>query len=94
MTDPFDACPLREAPEIADCLDREAATRMLARFITAAPDLVAACKAAIAYDEAIRACANEPTKMASFCTAQGDTLDNLYAAWMCKARSAISKMEG
>jgi hypothetical protein len=30
------------------------------------------------YDEAIRSCANDPEKMASFCTAQGDDLDMLY----------------
>lgn len=30
------------------------------------------------YDAAIQACANDPEKMASFCTAQGDNLDDLY----------------
>jgi len=30
------------------------------------------------YDKAIKACANDPEKMSSFCTVQGDTLDDLY----------------
>lgn len=35
--------------------------------------------AVLAYDAAIRACADDPEKMASFCTAEGDDLDMLYA---------------
>ena len=45
-----------------------------------------ACEAAIAYDRAIRACANDPDKMASFCTLQGETLDTLYLDWREKAK--------
>jgi hypothetical protein len=32
----------------------------------------------LAYDEAIRQCANDPRRMATFCTATGATLDALY----------------
>ena len=59
----------------------------------AAPDLLAACEAAIKYDAAIRGCANEPEKMATFCTARGDTLDTLYAEWVTLARAAIANAE-
>ncbi len=38
--------------------------------------------ASLAYDEAIRACADDPERMSSFCSAQGDDLDALYANWM------------
>jgi len=51
--------------------------------------LVAACEAAIQYDKAIRQCADDPDKMASFCTATGDDLDTLYMDWMAKARAAL-----
>jgi hypothetical protein len=50
-----------------------------------------ACFAAIEYDKAIRACANDPEKMASFCTAQGQNLDDLYLAWIGATRNAIYK---
>jgi hypothetical protein len=50
-----------------------------------ATELAAAVEA---YDLAIQSCANDPQKMASFCTAQGDTLDTLYAA-MLEAAEAI-----
>lgn len=48
-----------------------------------------ATRAALAYDEAIRACANDPEKMASFCSAHGDNLDSLYAKWITLARLAL-----
>jgi hypothetical protein len=32
----------------------------------------------LAYDEAIRQCANDPRLMSTFCTATGATLDTLY----------------
>lgn len=35
-------------------------------------------KAVLAYDAAIRECANDPDKMASHCTATGEGLDKLY----------------
>ena len=56
-------------------------------------ELLAACEAAIAYDSAIHACANDPNKMASYCSAQGDTLDALYDAWITKSLNAIAKVK-
>ena len=53
--------------------------------------LTLACQAAIRYDDAIRSCANDPKKMASFCSAQGDDLDALYFDWITKARKALPK---
>lgn len=50
-----------------------------------------AARAAIAYDKAIQRCANDPGSMSSFCTAQGDDLDSLYAAWIKKSRAALTK---
>jgi hypothetical protein len=44
---------------------------------------------AIAYDSAIQACANSPDAMSSHCTAEGDTLDDLYAAWISAARALL-----
>lgn len=52
-----------------------------------------ACKAAIEYDKAIEACAGDPEKMSSFCTAQGDDLDALYFDWITKAREAVATWE-
>ena len=54
-------------------------------------NLIAACEAAIAYDKAIQSCANDPDKMASFCTAQGDDLDTLYADWISKSTAALGR---
>lgn len=51
-------------------------------------------EAAVAYDDAIRSCANDPEKMASFCSAQGDDLDELYFRWMTLARRALSTHVG
>lgn len=47
--------------------------------------IVALTEAALKYDDAIRACANDPSRMASFCTATGEDLDTLYLEWMTKA---------
>jgi len=59
-----------------------------------ARELLEACKAAIAYDRAINSCADDPDKMASYCTAQSDTLDTLYDDWISKSRTAIAKAKG
>ena len=59
----------------------------------AAPELYRACIAGKKYDEAIRQCSNDPEKMASFCTSQGDTLDTLYMDWMTKIRHALALAE-
>lgn len=55
--------------------------------------LLEACEAGVVYDEAIQECANDPKKMATSCTAQGDTLDSLYADWISKTRAAIAEAE-
>ena len=64
-----------------------------ARLIAAAPELLAAAQAAIAYDREIQACANDPDKMSSHCSAAGQTLDELYSDWLHKSRAAIAKAE-
>ncbi len=66
---------------IAQVIDRE----------TGLPELLEACEAAIKYDEAIQSCANDPTKMASFCSAQDESLDMLYAYWLLKTLAALKK---
>ena len=48
-------------------------------------------QAALAYDSAIQRCANNPDAMSSFCTAEGDDLDSLYAEWISKARTALAQ---
>lgn len=50
-------------------------------------------EAAVRYDDAIRACANDPEKMASFCSATGEDLDALYLNWMTLARAALAAYE-
>lgn len=52
--------------------------------------LEGAVRAAIAYDKAIKDCANSPQSMSSWCTAQGDSLDVLYADWVSKSRAALA----
>jgi len=64
------------------------------RLMAAAPELLEACKAALAYDQAIRACADDPDRMSTFCTAEGDDLDALYFAWMSKSQAAVAKVNG
>lgn len=71
-----------------------AVTHPDARLIAAAPELYAACEAAIAYDDAIAACGNDPRQMSSFCTAQGDTLDSLYEDWIRKSTAALARARG
>lgn len=43
-------------------------------------------EAVLAYNKAIQSCANDPKRMASFCTAQGDELDALYFKMVNLAR--------
>jgi hypothetical protein len=69
----------------------KANAELIVRAVNAHDDLVAAAKAAVRYDEAIRACANDPKRMASFCTAEGDDLDALYEAWQAKSQAALVK---
>lgn len=56
----------------------------------AADEMYGACRAGQAYDRAIRRCANDPDKMATYCTAQGDSLDTLYMIWMLKINIALA----
>lgn len=42
------------------------------------------------YEAAIEMCGNEPQAMASFCTAQGDTLDSLWAAAVSATNAALA----
>lgn len=60
-------------------------------LLAAATDLLEAAQAAIAYDKLIRGAANDPQKMSSACTAEGDDLDVLYERWMTLSRAAIAK---
>lgn len=43
--------------------------------------------AVLAYDAAIRNCANDPARMTSDCTAEGDDLDALYMKWLALAQA-------
>jgi hypothetical protein len=61
------------------------------RLIAAAPELLAAAEAALAYDAEIQGCANNPDRMASHCTAQGQTLDDLYERWIALSSAALAK---
>lgn len=45
----------------------------------------------IDYDKVITSCANDPEKMSSFCTAQGEDLDDLYFNMVCVAYQAMGK---
>lgn len=56
--------------------------------------LIEAAEAASRYDDAIQSCANEPERMASFCTAEGDDLDFLYSDWIDKSRAALARAKG
>lgn len=67
-----------------------------ARLIAAAPDLLAACKAAMVYHAAIhrRAETGEVLMRPLGAIAEGLDLDALYDDWMSKAQTAISKARG
>lgn len=60
---------------------------------TAEIDIVALARACLAYDEAIRDCCDDPTLMASFCTATGETLDDLYSDWLTLAGIALERYD-
>ena len=63
---------------------------VILRAVNAYAALIDAARAAITYDAAIQACANDPARMASFCTAEGENLDALYEAWITKSRVALA----
>ena len=46
-------------------------------------------KQVIAYDEAIKTCGNDPEKMASFCTAEGESLDLIYFKMLHLAKQVL-----
>lgn len=50
-------------------------------------------RAVLAYDAAIQLCADDPEKMTSFCTSEGDNLDDLYFRMMEYARFILSQPE-
>ena len=54
--------------------------------------LVKIAELAVAYDNEIKKCANDPDKMASHCTAQGKSLDELYLEWMILSRKALREL--
>ena len=80
-----------ESPFGKCTMPSEADAAFIVQACNSHDDLVAACKAAIAYDNAIRNSANDPEKMASFCTAQGDDLDSLYESWISLSRAALKR---
>jgi hypothetical protein len=65
--------------------------RANSRLLAAALDFLEAAKAAVAYDAAIQSAANDPEKMSSLCTAEGEDLDALYARWISLSRAALQK---
>ena len=68
-----------------------------ARLIAAAPELLGACQAAIAYDKAIRgrAQAGDFEKLdPRGAIAEGVDLDTLYEEWITLSMCAIAKAEG
>lgn len=70
-----------------DCGDASDAIEALVKERDA---LRAACEHAIRYDAEIQRCANSPDAMSSHCTAEGESLDDLYAAWISAARAALT----
>jgi hypothetical protein len=46
-----------------------------------------------AYDRAVESCANDPERMASFCSAEGEDLDRLYLRMRDLAKAVLSKGE-
>ena len=52
-----------------------------------------ACRFAVKYDDAIKSCGNDPDKMSTYCTAQGESLDHLYTQWQTEAKRAIELAE-
>lgn len=43
--------------------------------------------AVLAYDAALQGCANDPARMTSECTTEGDDLDTLYMRWLALAKA-------
>lgn len=66
-----------------------------ARLIAAAPEMLEACKAAIKYDEAIRARTRNGQfeRASNGAITTGADLDALYEDWMLKSRAVLKKVE-
>lgn len=84
---------------VAECVARQAENEANARLIAAAPDLLVAAQAALAYDEAIRQRGLMGDKLERApglpgALAEGHDLDALYWDWQSKAIAAIAKAEG
>lgn len=56
------------------------------------PPAVVLAEAVLAYDAAIKSCADDPEKMASFCTAEGDDLDKLYFDMVNAAKAVMAAL--
>jgi hypothetical protein len=52
-------------------------------------ELISLSKAVLKYDKEIKNCANDPNKMSSHCTAEGEDLDYLYLDLLTKAKAAL-----
>jgi hypothetical protein len=67
-----------------------------AHLIAAAPDMLEALKAAVAYDDVVsrRGQDGEISLDPRAAVAEGEDLDSLYFDWINKSREAIAKAEG
>lgn len=74
---------VRDIPEVSKALDLS-----LQAIVGLLAALKKSAETVIAYDLAIKSCADDPAKMATFCTAQGEDLDALYFAMTYAAREA------
>jgi len=50
-------------------------------------------RAVLAYDHAVQSCGDDPEKMVSFCTIEGDHLDDLYFRMIELARFILTQPE-
>ena len=52
-------------------------------------EAVLACRYAVAYDAAIRECAQDADRMDNYCTAKGENLDLLYRRWQQQSQKVL-----
>lgn len=64
-------------------------SRIERQHVTAQETLLVLAREVVAYDEAIQACANDPERMSSFCTAEGEDLDTLFLRAVTLARFVV-----
>lgn len=87
----FETLPLEEKEKTFLAMLEKIETQTGKEVIVAsALDALNACQLFIEYDREIESCGNNPEKMASHCTAQGDILDSLYFRVLSSARIAIA----